>query len=131
MQILYNDETGKIEALAEDGYIDYHTHMNAPVWFTPEDMERYKVVDGELVGIVPIFITPRQAEIALLQAGLLDDVVSAIASIPDETTRRIAQIEWAKAQEVRRDWPLLNQLATQIGLTPDQIDDLFRQAALI
>ena len=80
---------------------------------------------------VPEVITPRQAKIALLQAGLLDDVEAAIAAIPDETTRRIAQVDWADAQEVRRDWPLLVQMAGQMGLTDTQVDELFRAGASV
>lgn len=89
---------------------------------TPPDM-------GEVIDPVPEVITPRQAKIALLQAGLLDDVEAAIAAIPDETTRRIAQVEWEYAQEVRRYWPLLVQVAGQMGLTDEVVDELFRTGA--
>jgi hypothetical protein len=121
----------RIAATATDAYTGPDAHIAAPEGFTADDMGRYIVQGGELVEPVPEVITPRQAKIALLQAGLLDDVEAGIAAIPDETTRRIAQVEWEYAQEVRRDWPLLNDVAAAIGLTAEQVDELFQAAARI
>lgn len=102
-------------------------------WTGYEWIEIPYVTPQEIIPVIPVpeVVTRRQAKVALLQAGLLDDVEAAIAAIPDETERRIAQVDWADAQEVRRDWPLLVQMAAQIGLTPEQVDNLFRQAATI
>lgn len=80
---------------------------------------------------IPTSLTPRQAKLALLSAGLLDDVDAAIEAIPDAATKRVAQIEWEYAQEVRRDWPLLNAVAAGMGMTDAQIDDLFTLAATL
>ena len=77
----------------------------------------------------PQSVTPRQARLALLQAGLLDDIEAAIEAIADVDTRRVAQIEWQTAQQIERDWPLLVQVAAAAGLTPEQIDELFVTAA--
>lgn len=78
---------------------------------------------------VPESVTRRQAKVALLQAGLLDDVEAGIEAIADPTTKRIAKLDWSEAQEFRRDWPLLNQLAAGMGITDGQLDELFRAAA--
>ena len=67
--------------------------------------------------------TPRQASLALLQAGLLDTVETWIA-----TQSRLVQIDWDRATEIRRDWPLIANAATALGLTDTQIDDLFELA---
>lgn len=80
---------------------------------------------------IPISVTPRQAKLALLSAGLLDDVEAAIDAITDPATKRVAQIEWEYAQEIRRDWPFLVQLATAMGMTSTDLDELFTQAALL
>lgn len=71
-------------------------------------------------------ITPRQARLALQQAGLLDAVTAWIASA-DATT----QIEWEFALEVRRDWLPILACATALGLTEAQVDDLFILAATL
>ena len=78
---------------------------------------------------VPATVTMRQARLALLGAGLLDDADAAIASIPDETTRRAAQIEWEFSNEVQRNNGVVAALGPLLGLTDAQIDDLFLTAA--
>lgn len=81
----------------------------------------------EMFARVPKVVTIRQAKLALLQAGLLDDVEAAIAA----SDNRAAQIEWEYATEFRRDWPALLALQPSLGLTDQQIDDLFRLAATL
>jgi hypothetical protein len=67
--------------------------------------------------------TPRQARLALQQAGLLGAVTAWIATA-EETTR----IEWEFASEIRRDWPAILACATVLGLTEEQLDGLFALA---
>lgn len=71
-------------------------------------------------------VTPRQARLALQQAGLLGAVTSWIAAA-DEATR----IEWEFALEVRRDWPPITACAQALGLTESQLDGLFALAATL
>jgi hypothetical protein len=80
---------------------------------------------------VPTVATMRQARLALLNIGKLDDVEAAIAAIPDATQRRAAQIEWEFAATVERNSALLASLASTIGLTETDLDDLFTQAVLL
>ena len=74
---------------------------------------------------VPTVVTMRQARLALLQAGLLSLVESAIASMESPA----AQIEWDYSQEVNREQPLVKQLAEALNLTSDQLDNLFLEAS--
>ena len=129
MQIIYDTDTGRVKALATDAYQGPDAHIAAPEGFTAADMARYIVRDGELIQPVPEVVTPRQAKVALLQAGLLDDVEAAITALEDPAMRRLAEIEWEYAHEIRRDWPLLVQLAGVIGLSDEQVDELFVVAA--
>lgn len=71
----------------------------------------------------------RQARLALLAVGLLDDVDAAIAAIPDPSTRRAAQIEWEFSNELQRANPFVATLGAALGLSPAQVDDLFIQAS--
>ena len=75
---------------------------------------------------VPQVVTIRQAKLALLQAGLLDDVDAAVAQA-DRTT----QIEWEYATEVRRGWQTLLTIQAELGLSERQVDDLFIMAATL
>lgn len=81
-------------------------------------------IEARRIAAVPRVVSMRQARLALLAAGLLDDVEAAIASAP-----RAARIEWEYAQEVARDYGLVLQLAPVLGLTDRQLDDLFVAAA--
>lgn len=73
---------------------------------------------------VPESVTPRQARLMLLQAGLLDTVETAIANGP-----RADQITWEFAVDVKRDYPMIANLAAVLNLSSAQIDEMFRQAA--
>lgn len=80
--------------------------------------------------VVPALVTMRQARLALLAADLLDDITSAVASLPG-TPGAAARIEWEYAANVRRDSPLVQALAAQLKLTEKEIDSLFIAAAEI
>ena len=82
-----------------------------------------------IVPVVPQSVTMRQARLALLGIGLLDDVDAAIAAIPDPVQRKAAQIEWEYAQTVDRNSPFTQQMAAGLTLTAAQLDALFTQAA--
>jgi hypothetical protein len=76
---------------------------------------------------VPAVCTMRQARLALLGAGLLDDVASAIASMPSPDGD-VARIEWEYATEVRRDSPLVAQMGQALEMDDVALDALFVQA---
>ena len=71
-------------------------------------------------------VTPRQARLALSQAGLLAAITAWVAAA-DETTR----IEWEFALELRRDWPPILACGAALGLSEAQLDALFAQAATL
>ena len=73
---------------------------------------------------VPQQVTMRQAQLALLSAGLLDDVGAVISA-----AGRAAQLEWEYAAVVDRSNPAVAAVQQQQALTDVQIDDLFREAA--
>ena len=73
----------------------------------------------------PLFvtmITMRQARLALLSMGLLDEVEAAITT-PEN------QIWWDYSVSVERDHPLVNAVLTALGKTPSDIDQMFIGAA--
>ena len=73
---------------------------------------------------VPQQVTMRQARLELLSRDLLDDVDAVIA-----VAGRAAQIEWEYASTVDRDNSVIAVVQQQQGMTDEQIDDLFREAA--
>lgn len=81
-----------------------------------------------VVVAVPEVVTMRQARLALLGAGLLAQVNTAVANMPG-AEGDAARIEWEYAQEVRRDSPLVAALSAAFGWTSAQLDDLFTEGA--
>lgn len=79
---------------------------------------------------VPVAVTMRQARLALLGAGLLDDVDAAIEALPSPH-KEAARIEWEYSQEVQRHNGFVSMLAPALGLTDAQTDALFIGAAAL
>ena len=73
---------------------------------------------------VPEVVTRRQALLALLAAGKLDQIELAIQNAP-----RAVQIAWEAAGTFERSNPLIEALAPQLGLTDADVDALFIQAS--
>lgn len=69
-------------------------------------------------------ISKRQLRLTLVRNGIsLSDLDAAIISMGDE-----AVIEWQDASEYRRLHPLLNQVATHLSLTHEQVDAMWQEA---
>ena len=86
------------------------------------------VPDKVVPGNVPQEVTMRQAKLALLQYGLLQQINTAIANMPG-VQGEAARIEWEYATSVKRTALLVTQIAAAFGLTDEQLDNLFILAA--
>ena len=75
---------------------------------------------------IPKVVSRFQAKAALAQAGLLDQVEAAISG-----GDAITKLAWEEAVEYHRESPMIEGLAKSLGLTDDQIDDLFIAAGQI
>lgn len=93
----------------------------------PNDDERSWRWDGtKIIAVygIPDSVSPRQVRLLLLSQGLLEQVEQMIQA-QDKAT----QIAWEFALEFKRNDPLLNNLATNLGLTNEQVDQFFIAAA--
>jgi len=91
--------------------------------------EQYDALwNQELKARLPAVATPRQIRLALLDAGLLDSVSIAFDDL-SEPLRTKVQIEWEYATEIDKESPLIQALYPKLGLTEDELDDLFVAAA--
>lgn len=79
--------------------------------------------------IVPQVLSRAQARGALILAGLIDQVQSAIDSIEDPLQRALVQNDWDNRLDFQRDYPHLLSIASAMGLTDEQIDQLFIEGA--
>lgn len=94
------------------------------VSLTPEE------IDAARRAMVPQSCTRRQGRLALLQAGLLAAVETAIAAITDPVQRMSAQIEY-EADTWERANAFLQAMWAQLGGTPDELDALFMSAVTL
>ena len=78
----------------------------------------------------PASVTMRQARLALLAYGIYANVDPAIEAMP-EPDRSAARIEWDYSNEVQRHNGFVSQLGPALGLTEEQIDQLFALAATL
>jgi len=102
-------------------YTDASTGEVTQVLFTPEEETAANAAAAQAK--LSQVVSMRQARLALLQAGLLTSVEEAVAA-GDEA----GKITWEYATEVRRDDPLVTKLSAALGLTEQQLDDLFTLA---
>ena len=132
--VAYNPATG--ELIRTDNVADWMGTTEAPPpEFDPVTAgcfwrgDHWEIVPGEVPGDpVPEVVTMRRARLALLGAGLLAQVNTAVANMPG-TEGDAARIEWEYAQEVRRDSPLVAGLSAALGLTDETLDNLYKVAA--
>lgn len=87
-------------------------------------------IDAARRAMVPQSCTRRQGRLALLQAGYLDAVETAIAAITDQVQRMSAQIEY-EADTWERGNAFLQAMWAQLGGTPDELDALFMSAVTL
>lgn len=133
-QYAYSPDTG--ELIRTETPADWMgTTSVAPPEFDPATAgcfwrgDHWEIVPGEVPSDpVPEVVTMRQARLALLSAGLLAQVNTAVANMPG-TEGDAARIEWEYAQEVRRDSPLVAGLSAALGLTDETLDNLYKVAA--
>lgn len=81
---------------------------------------------------VPDAVTMAQArKVLVLQGITMDQVSQAIAAIPDATERELAQIDWEYSTQVNRESPLVASISAALGLTSQEVDQLFIQAVTL
>ena len=83
----------------------------------------------EIISIEYDPITPRQLRLALLGIGIAPNDVETALNQLDEPQKTAALIEWEYALEVKRDHPLIGQLAAVFEKTSADVDALFLQAS--
>jgi len=70
-------------------------------------------------------LLPRQLRLSLLANGITPDMVlAAIEGFP-EPNRTYAKIEWEYAVEIKRSEPLVAGLGAVLGLTAEQVDNIW------
>lgn len=127
----FKDTAGTVYAYESDGSQD--------AWIKPDlvpmsdaDAQAYvqSVLDAQ-AATVPTVVSRAQGKAALIQAGLWQQVLDYVAAITDPTQKALADVALNDTTEWRRDSPFLATVAAGIGLSDQQLDDLFVAAAKI
>lgn len=92
------------------------------------------VIDGIDLPVVPARV-PREIELwqakSIMSAmGLISQVEAAIAAMPDPQ-RAVVQCAWSGNARLARRGPTVTALAPALGLTDEQLDAMFIQAAAL
>jgi hypothetical protein len=126
-----------INILADAGYLTVRNDEPTQPENTMEDLSQRVVnVDGNYVDItrvwvvipvsVPETISARQIRLWLIGNNIsLASVEAVINSIEDVQLRERTLVEWEYAPYIERNHPLLEALASSLGLTNEQIDQGF------
>lgn len=97
-------------------------------WVLPPQPEPEPPTPEEIRASMPP-LTPRQLRLGLVMNGYaLGQVEQAISEIPDPQQKTIAEVEWEYATIFERANPLIDQIGAVLGLTPEQIDDMWMAA---
>lgn len=128
MKYYKHTETGEVYA--------YETEEERQEWGAPELVEMSPAeVDAHLnppvQPYVPQQVTRAQGKAALIQASLWQAVLDYVDGITDPTEKALADVALNDTTHWQRTSPFLNEAAAALGLTNEQLDDLFRQAAEI
>lgn len=142
MTLYRNTATGRIEPLPWRVRLpDGSTRTNPEQWANdPEALAASGFVVTERTpedDIVPpepppATVSARQIRLWLLRQGIpLAAVDAAVDAIPDQLQRDSVRVEWDYAPYVERTHPMLIPLAAALGLTEQQVDQAFAEAATI
>lgn len=86
-------------------------------------------IDPSLVVVrVPQQVTRAQGKVVLIQMGLWQQVVDYVAAITDPIQKAIAEVALNDTQYWQRNSPFLAQAAQSLGISSEQLDQLFIQA---
>ena len=81
--------------------------------------------ESKLQPTVPAVVSRAKGKIVLIRAGLWQSVLDYVAAIPDPVQKAIAEVALHDAQEWRRNSPLMAAISSALGVTEEQMDQLF------
>jgi hypothetical protein len=119
--------TGRSVGLRLDEYVYIDTKEKVEDENIIKAKELKSKLEKEL--LVPKNISPRQAREIIIRIGLFNTVETYINNIEDETERLIARNYWEYSEVFERNHPVLLTLVSALGITDEQLDNMFKEAS--
>ena len=121
----FEDDGSQDEYITEDMVrmtsSEVDKHLNPKKYMTDEQL-----YDIYVKSLKPL--TRRQFKLALLENNLLEQVETLINSVEDATQRTRLQIEYTEATEFQRTSDSMKYMCNLLGLTEEQINELWEKA---
>jgi len=119
-----------VEAVADPIVPDHDTETQRLTTLPSGQYEVINLTQEQLNENKVQAVSMAQARLALLQSGLLSGVDAAIASLPSPQ-KEAAQIEWEYQTQVVRSSGLVAGLVVALGISDQELDDLFNLAGTL
>ena len=74
---------------------------------------------------IPDKLTPRQFRLVLFQRGITEEMIDNVINQMEEPHKSLGMIEWKHATEIKREHPMIIQLAGIFNITNDDLDEMF------
>lgn len=94
-------------------------------------MSIIKIDKSLLKSNVVLEVTRAQGKAALISSGLWQGVLDYVESIEDTTEKALAEVALNDTTHWQRSSPFLNAAAKSLGLSDEQLDELFLNASSI
>jgi hypothetical protein len=96
-----------------------------------EQIDLLNVIDTTSFVEIPIEISPRQIRLALMTTGTSLETIAATLESLDEPMRTFAKIEWEYSPYYVRDNQLVQSVGQALGLTSEELDNLWIYASTL
>lgn len=123
MKYYKHPTTGEVYAYEADGSQDEFI-LPSLVQMTDGEVQAHLNPPGA-PSLIPT-LTPRQIRFVLTNAGLREQVETHVAQAGWPV-----KDWWEFSLEYQHDHPILQSVATQLGLTAEQVEQMFREGALL
>lgn len=130
--VIHEPVTNTVADLSEDSAVVYEGVTDVPAdWIgnayvydgtTWATVEAHRAAERRAT----MACTPRQARLALASQGLYEAVQTTVVAISDQ-----ARIEWEYATMVERTSPLIDSMKGALGMTDEDLDNLFELAVTL
>lgn len=132
MKVYADQHPGETTNLGDGTYFE---NTNIKEKTDPENGNSYFEFDAELktwptAPSVPEEVYAWRIRLSTQIAGLKPSIDGLLGQL-SEPEKTVASEAWNHGVTVRRDSPLVAQLADALGLTPEQVDEIFMQANAI